>query len=186
MRICPANFNVLFIVNLALLFQMAACGGNESAETAPEEHPHTMTQSSAPDAAFPAERDVCAMLSGRTVQSATGISSPGKQSKSADADICTWSDSGGKVVVVEVFFDADGYEKSLRKFETVLKHIAQRVRMGDDAFYLGGTTLSIPTAIVCARKGNVSFMVQVMGLGQEMEDLRKSAEMLARTMMNKI
>jgi hypothetical protein len=134
-----------------------------------------------------APRDACALASVDEVRTATGIDGSGASSTSGGAEVCTWSDATGRTAIVQLYPTVDRYESSRQAFQSLYGGTAENLTgIGEEAFYIGGATSSIPTATVSARRGGSAVSVQVMGMNQQPAELREQALALTRTVLSRL
>lgn len=137
-----------------ILILAAACQSETSTTSAPPPRP-----------AAPAQRDICGLVTMDELKTAAGLTeATGQSSKSGGADVCTWTGSNGKVVIVQVFPSASSYDDSRRSFESLYSATAEEVSgVGEKAFFIDGKTGSLATGTLVAQKGSTPVSVQVMG-----------------------
>lgn len=176
---------VLCAVAICFLL-LAACTGDKPApQSSAPSRPAAAPQ--APRETSHAPRNPCDMIDAGELQTATGIVATGQSSKSGNASVCTWSDPGGAIAIVQIYPTVSSYETSRIAFESLYGGSAENTEgLGDAAFYIGGMTASLPTATVSVRKGELAASIQVMGMGQDQGTLKDRALALTRTVADKL
>ena len=158
---------------------IAACGRETATETAATPPPATTVAK---------ERNVCEMMTIDEIKTAAGIEEAvGQSSKSGGADVCTWSGSGGKMLVVQVFPYASSYDDSRKAFEGLYGGTAADVTgVGEKAFFLPGKTGPIATGTLVAQKGSTPISVQVMGGSGDDKTRQGEATAIAHVILGKL
>jgi hypothetical protein len=121
------------------------------------------------------------------VHAATNISADGQPSTSGGAAVRTWSDASGRAAVIQVHPTASRYRDSRIAFESMFPPPAENLPgLGDEAYFVSGTTGAVATATVGARRGDTPVNVQVMGAGESAAALREQAIALTRTTLDQL
>ena len=158
---------------------IAACGRETTTETAATPPPTTTVAK---------ERNVCEMMTIDEIKTAAGIDEAvGQSSKSGGADVCTWSGTGGKMLIVQVFPYASSYDDSRKAFEGLYGGTASEVTgVGEKAFFLPGKTGPIATGTLVAQKGSTPISVQVMGGSGDDKTRQGEATAIAHVILGKL
>lgn len=184
------SFRNTFRLLLALAIALPLLVSCQRSERVREDSPATITAPGTGTVAMNApapSRDVCAMLSGDDVKSATGIEATGTPSTSGGADVCTWMAADGKAAVIQVYPTQERYDESRQAFESLYGTNAEDIAgIGERAFYVGGKTGVTETATVGAIKGSRPVTVQVLDVGGDPAALRRDATNLAHVLMSKM
>ena len=170
------------------LFLSAGCSeqANDSESAVPAGTTATATSTPSPAPVAVASRDACAVISAEELKTATGIDAEGKSSKSGGADVCTWMGADGKSAIVQLYSHQSDYEDSREAFEGLYDTKSEPLAgVGDNAFYISGTTGPFNTATISAMKGSQAVSVQIMGMG-DMAELKENATALSRLLLEKL
>lgn len=165
-----------------LLLLTVACQQETATET---DTVNTATQSTATTAP---QQKVCDMLTMDELKTAAGVEGGvGESSTSGGADVCTWTGTNGKVVIVQRFPGASSYDQARSSFEGLYAAKAQEVTgVGEKAYYIDGATGRMPTGTLVAQKGSMPISVQVMGGTGTPETRRGEATAVAHLILGKL
>ena len=167
---------------LVILMLFAAACRQETATETPTPAPTATTASEAPS------QTVCDMLTMDELKTAAGVDGGvGESSSSGGAEVCTWTGTNGKVVIVQVFPSASSYDSARSSFEGLYGTTAQDLPgVGDKAYYIDGSTGRMPTGTLVAQKGQKPVSVQVMGGTGSAEIRRGEATAVAHLILGKL
>lgn len=138
---------------VVLALVIAAC----QSETTSDTNPPRATLSTT-------ERNVCDMLTVDDLKTAAGLdTATGQSSKSGGADVCTWTGTSGKTVIVQVFPFASSYDEARPTLESLYATTAEDVTgIGEKAYFVSGSTGALPTGTLVVAHGSNPISVQVM------------------------
>ena len=127
-------------------------------------------------------------MASEEITAATDVgSTTGQPSSSGGAQVCTWTDGGGKSAVVQLYPDPSRFAASREAFPMLYGAEVEDVPgIGDRAFYIAGTTDALPTATVSAQKGDFVTIVQVMEANGDAAALQSAALELTQRFLQKL
>jgi hypothetical protein len=111
----------------------------------------------------------------------------GESSTSGGADVCTWTGTNGRVVIVQKFPSASSYDQARSTFESQYSAKATDLPgVGQQAYYIDGATGRMPTGTLVAKKGDAAISVQVMGGSGTADTRRGEATAVAHLILGKL